>query len=90
MADPPPAPGHDQITLTTPPGACTSREHTRLGVLAQVIITFGELGTPGHTGALWQEAWGKSYPACAECWDAIRQVAQARRPALAITGTPAR
>ncbi len=58
-------------------------------MLAEVIITFGELGTAGHTDALWQASCGTSYPVCAECWDAIRQVAQGRRPALAITGTPA-
>ena len=40
-----------------------------------------------HREALWLEAWGKSYPMCGRCWDATRQVAQARRPGLIITGT---
>jgi hypothetical protein len=37
--------------------------------------------------ALWMQAWGKSYPMCGPCWQATRQVAQARRPALHITDT---
>jgi hypothetical protein len=46
------------------------------------------MGTPGqHREAVWIECWGKSYPMCGPCWDATRQVAQARRPALVITGT---
>jgi hypothetical protein len=30
---------------------------------------------------------GRSYAMCSECWQAAREVAQARRPALLITGT---
>ena len=89
MTDSPPAPGHDQIAVT-PPAAravCNSREHTRLGVLADVVVTFGTLGTAAWASdALWPETWGHSYPMCAECWDLTRQVAQRHRPGLVITG----
>ena len=45
-----PAPGHDQITLTVPDGRhlCHDRQHRNLGRLAEVIVTFGQLGIPGH------------------------------------------
>ena len=87
MADQPPAPGLDEITVATAPRRtlCNSRQHAQLGCLAKVIITFGQLGIRFHHDALWPECWGRSYPLCAECWDTIRQVAHNRRPALVIT-----
>jgi hypothetical protein len=88
----PPAPGHDEIIVTAPPArtVCHGREHARLGVLAEVVVTFGELGTAAWgKDALWPGCWGRSYPMCPECWQTTRQVAQARRPALVITGTTA-
>ena len=86
MADRPPPPGHDEIVLTTPPGRClcNSRAHARLNCLADVVVTIGELGTAWQPDALWQGTWGKSYPVCADCWDAMRTVAQERRPGLVI------
>lgn len=80
-------PGHDEILLTAPPGRClcNSLAHRRLDCLAEVIVTFGELGTAWQTGALWQTNWGKSFPMCGQCWDAVRKVAQERRPGLVIT-----
>ena len=71
MADPPPAPGHDEILVTGPAARtlCHSRQHARLGCLAEVLITFGELGTKWQRDALWQDCWGRSYAMCAECWD---------------------
>jgi len=88
------APGHDEIIVTAPaPGTvCNSRQHARLRVLAEVVVTFGDLGTRWQPDAVFPDCWGRSYPMCAECWAAARQVAQARRPALRITGpthTPA-
>ena len=85
----PPAPGRDEIIVTAPGGrqVCNSREHARLGVLAEVVVTFGALGTRWQPGALWQDCWGRSFPMCGECWDPTRQVAQIARPALVITGT---
>ena len=82
-------PGYDEILLTAPPGRClcNSLAHRRLGCLAEVIVTFGELGTAWQTGALWQANWGKSFPMCSECWAAVRKVAQERRPGLVITDT---
>jgi hypothetical protein len=82
-----PAPGLDEIVVTAPPGRClcNSRDHARLGCLAEVIATFGELGTRWDRDALWQDSWGRSYPLCGECWDTIRQIAQSRRPSLVIT-----
>jgi hypothetical protein len=66
---------------------CHARGHARLGVLAEVVVTFGELGTRWQAGAVFQDCWGRSCPMCGECWQATREVAQARRPALVITGT---
>jgi hypothetical protein len=85
----PPAPGHDQIIVTGTDGrqVCNSRGHARLGVLAEVVVAFGELGTRWQPGAVFQDCWGQSYALCQECWQAAREVAQARRPALTITST---
>ena len=45
--DQPPAPGHDQIIVTAPAArtVCQARGHARLGVLAEAVVTFGDLGT---------------------------------------------
>jgi hypothetical protein len=90
VTESPPAPGHDQIALTAPPAraVCNSREHARLGVLADVVVTFGALGSAAwDKDAVWPDTWGHSYPMCGECWDTTRQVAQARRASLVITDT---
>jgi hypothetical protein len=89
VADQRPAPGLDEIVVAVPPGRClcNSREHARLGCLADVIVTFGELGTRWERDALWQDCWRRSYPLCSECWDAVRQIAASRRPGLVITET---
>jgi len=88
---PPPAPGHDEIIVAAPDGrtVCQARGHARLGVLAEVVVTFGELGTRWQPDAVFSDCWGGSYAMCAECWQAAREVAQARRPALVITATTA-
>ena len=84
--DQPPAPGHDQIMVTAAGHiVCHARGHARLGVLAEVVVTFGELGTRWQPDALWQDSWGRSYAMCPECWATTRQVARACRPALVIT-----
>jgi hypothetical protein len=94
VTDSPPAPGHDQIVATAPAArtVCNSREHARLGVLADVMVTIGQLGDAAwDNDALWPETWGHTYLMCSECWEATRQVAQRHRPGLVITGTqPAR
>lgn len=85
-----PGPGPDEIILTEPTAAdlCSSLEHHRAERPAQVIVTLGQMGTPDqHRQAVWMESWGRSYPMCAPCWEATRQVAQARRPGLVITDT---
>jgi hypothetical protein len=88
------APRPDEIALSAPAAGalCSSLEHRRAGRPAQVVVTLGPMGTPDqHRQALWMETWGKPYPMCAPCWQATRQVAQARRPGLVITDTrPAR
>jgi hypothetical protein len=73
--------------VASPPGRClcNSREHARLGCLANVIVTFGQLGTRWQPDALWPECWGRSYALCTECWDTVRQIAASRRPGLDIT-----
>jgi hypothetical protein len=87
------APGPDEIALSAPAAGqlCTSREHRQAGRPAQVVVTLGPMGTTDqHHQALWMETWGRSYPMCQPCSQATRQVAQARRPALVITGTTPR
>jgi hypothetical protein len=87
MGDQPPVPGHDEIVVAAPPGRCLchSRHHAALGCLADVIVTFGQLGTRWHRDALWQDSWGRSYAMCNQCWDVTRQVVQNHRPGLIIT-----
>jgi len=82
----PAAPGLDEIAVAAPPGRClcNSREHARLGCLADVVVTFGDLGTRWEPGALWQDCWGRSYPLCGQCWDSVRAVAVERRPGLVV------
>lgn len=83
------APDHDEITLTVPQGRClcNDRAHRNLGTLAEVIVTFGQLGVPGTPrDAFWPESWGRSYPMCGQCWEPTRQIAAKARPHLVITG----
>ena len=51
---------------------------------ADVVVTFGKLGTRWQRGALWQGTWGRPFPVCSACWDAIREVAEVHRPGLVI------
>jgi hypothetical protein len=83
-------PGPDEITLTAPEGRplCHDRAHRDLGRPAEVIVTFGQFGTPDlPRAALWRECWGRSYPMCATCWDTTRQVVQKARTHLVIRGS---
>jgi len=80
-------PGHDEITLTIPHSRhlCHDRAHRNTGRLADVIITFGQLGDPLiPRECLWRECWGRSYPMCAVCWEYTRQTAEKARPNLII------
>jgi hypothetical protein len=92
----PPAPGDDEILVTRPPGRalCSNREHRRLYVLAEVVITFGELGTAWQKDALWFHNWHKSFSLCRTCFDTVIAVAREHRPGLVLVdattpGTPA-
>src|SRR6266566_2521622 len=79
--------GHDVITLAAPDGRhlCNGRAHNRAGTVAEVIVTFGKLGSePWHRDSLWPECWGRSYPMCGPCWDTTRQTAYKTRPHLVI------
>lgn len=89
MADPGQAAGQDQIIVTAPADGtvCHSREHARLGCLAEVVVTFGELGTRWQRDALWQDCWGRSYPMCAKCSGSTLQIARSARPGLVVTDT---
>jgi hypothetical protein len=85
-----PHPGYDEIILTAPGDGrlCGSLACTRAGRAADVIVTYGVLADPGFRindrSALWPECWGVSYPGCADCWKASRQVAVKYRPGLVI------
>lgn len=91
MGDPsqPAQPGHDEITVTAPADhtLCHSLQHARAGCLADVVVTFLELGTRWQRDALWQDSWGRSFAMCSECWDTTRQVAENARPGLVVTDT---
>ncbi|HEY5990028.1 MAG TPA: hypothetical protein VIV12_27130, partial [Streptosporangiaceae bacterium] len=68
----------DEIVLSAADGRCLCHALTcqRAGTLAEVVVTFGRLGT-GWADALWLECPGQSYLMCAGCWDQTRQVAAA-------------
>jgi len=86
-------PGFDEIIVTPAQGRplCSNRAHRDLGLVATVIVTFGQLGTLYLLhAALWPETWGCCYPFCAECWDTVRQLAQRKRPGLVIHDTTER
>jgi Golgi phosphoprotein 3 (GPP34) len=84
--DPHGAPGCDEIAVATPPGRylCFSLAHQRQGQLAEVLVTFGQLGSRWQPDALWQDCWNRTYPMCVPCWDTTRRTAQQRRPGLVI------
>jgi hypothetical protein len=50
---------------------------------AEVVVTFGQLGTPGED-FLWRECWGQSYPMCGACWHRTRRTAKRYRPGLIV------
>lgn len=81
-------PGPDEITLSLPRGhrLCHGSEHQAVGALAEVLVTFGQLGT-GQPGELWPEVWGRTFALCAACWQITGTVATARRPCLIICDT---
>ena len=83
-------PGPNEITLAIPGGRhlCSDRAHRNAGRLADVIVSFGRLGTPGPPRvAFWPGCWGRSYPMCSACWEATRQIALKARPHLVIRDT---
>ena len=87
---PPPAqqPGTDEIVVTAPaPGtSCNTLTCKHQGRLADLVITYGQLGThPWDKDSLWPGSWGRSYPQCRPCWDSIRDVAETHRPGLVVT-----
>jgi hypothetical protein len=78
-------PGRDEITLIPLTGRhlCFALGCRNLDKLAEVIVSFGELGTgPGE--GLWPELWGRRLAMCVRCCDVTRAVAVERRPDLVI------
>ncbi|HEY5989929.1 MAG TPA: hypothetical protein VIV12_26625 [Streptosporangiaceae bacterium] len=75
----------DEIVLSAADGRCLchSRTCASLGKRAEVMMTFGRLGTR-WPDALRLECPGQSYLMCAGCWDQTRQVAAAHRPGLVV------
>ena len=59
-----------------------------MGILADVLVTFGQLGSYQNRDAFWPEVWGRTYPLCDECWPATRDVVQHVRPHLVIREVP--
>ena len=85
-----PLPSHDEIILTVSgaPHLCNDRAHRNQGRLAQVIVTFGQIGALYEPRrALRPESWGRSVPMCAACWDTTREVVRKHRPNLVIHDT---
>jgi len=58
-------------------------------VLAEAVITFGELGVAWQKDAIWMHNWGKSFSLCRECFATVTGFARARRPGLKIIDTRA-
>lgn len=87
---PPPQPGPDEILVSRPAARllCNDRGHRRMGVLAEVLVTFGTFGSHWHHDAFWPEVWGRTYPLCGECWPLARDVVQHARPRLVIREVP--
>jgi hypothetical protein len=83
-----PAPGPDEIAVAAAGGRalCHHRQHQAEGTPAEVLVTFGQLGTL-YVDALWQEVWGRTVPMCAVCWQITCTVATARRPHLSVRDT---
>ncbi len=59
-----------------------------MGVLAEVLVTFGQFGSHWNRDAFWPEVWGRTYPLCAECWLLTKDVVQHVRPQLVIREVP--
>ena len=83
-------PGADEVIVSRPPTRlpCNDRGHRSMGVLAEVLVTFGQLGSHRHRDAFWPEVWGRTYPLCGECWPATRDVIKHARPHLVIREVP--
>jgi hypothetical protein len=89
MDEPPQPSGHpgpDEILVSAAHQgqACSDRAHRNQGRAAELLITFGELGSPGQD-FLWRECWGRSYPMCGACWDRTRRTAEKFRADLVVT-----
>jgi hypothetical protein len=82
---PAPRPGHDEIVLAAPDGRylCYSRQCATRGKLAEVLVTFGQMGTR-FQDALWQESWGRTLAMCWSCWERTCQTARRCRPGLVV------
>ena len=86
----PPWPGPDEIIVSRPQARlpCNDRGHRSMGILAEVLVTFGQFGSHQQRDAFWPEVWGRSFPLCGECWPATRDVVQHVRPGLVIREVP--
>jgi hypothetical protein len=91
MDDRPPGlgriPGPGEITVATPLGRplCTTLDHRRDHIRAEVVVLFGSPATAGGP-AVFPACWGRSYPLCARCWQDTRHLAQ-QHPGLVIHDT---
>jgi hypothetical protein len=65
---------------------CYERQHQAAGQLADMLVTFGQLGTL-YVDALGQECWGRTVPMCSVCWQITCTIATARRPQLTVRDT---
>jgi hypothetical protein len=81
-------PGTDEIAISMPLGNrhCACLDHGIVGTQARVVVRFGPLSPRGRT-VLFAGCARRSYPLCAECWDATRQLAHTHHISLIIPAT---
>ena len=88
MGDLRPSPGPDEVIVSPPWGQrhCARLEHFRAQRRAHAVITFGPLGPAGQA-ILFPGCSGRSYPVCAACLAATRQLAATRWAGLTLRET---
>jgi hypothetical protein len=60
-------------------GLCSNLAHTRQGIAASVVATFGRMPY-----LRWSECSGRSFAFCPPCWDRTRTMAEQMVPGIGI------
>jgi hypothetical protein len=80
-----PRPGTDETAVSMPHGyrRCANLDHGIAGTPAHVVVKFGPLSPHGRT-VLFAGCARRSYPLCADCWEATRLLADNHHISLII------